>query len=177
MNPWDRQPTDTDEQFLWFVAYRDAIPPRALGRIRAPGGTVRPPLQVLLEWANAGHWTDRVAAWDQHLDTLRQRERESAAGAAGRQVAEEQEAALTQDLLDLAHRELDKLLMTSISTPAETLRPGEVNRMIENVVKLRRLQRGESTEQIKTDGVDLSGLTVEELRQLVALKNKARGVQ
>ena len=49
MQPWDRQPFDSDESFMWFVAYRDMIPPRRLSKVaRSVPGKVCPPLQALL---------------------------------------------------------------------------------------------------------------------------------
>lgn len=174
MHSWDRQSFDTDETFRWYQAYRDAVPPRQLGRLRVPGH-VTPPLQVLLGWYNDGAWRDRAAAWDAHLDQIRQGEREQFA----RQQAGDVNArhrALAHELLELVEREVDKFLRTSMSSEAEVLRPQELNRMIENAIKLGRLLQGESTESVEQRAaVDISGLDDEDLRTLRRLKEKAEG--
>ena len=170
IQPWDRQPFDSDETFRWFVAYRDAVPPRQLGRLFVPG-TVKPTLQQLLDWYNDGAWRDRAAAWDQHLDTLRQAEREDMVGKDAR-AASAHDAELLGEVRALVNRELDKLNRTSSESEAEVLKPAELNKLIENVVKLGRLTRGEATEHVATD-IDLSALPLEELRKLQEIKRKA----
>jgi hypothetical protein len=165
MNPWDRQAGDTDESFLWFQAYRDATPPRRLDRVRtAVPGKVAPPLQALLEWHQAGCWADRASAWDAHLDEIRQAEREDAVRAGARAQADADEQTLVRDLRELALREVDKLVRTSVASDAETLRPGVILKLAELGIKLGRLQRGESTENTATS-VDLSGVSTEALRE------------
>ncbi len=169
--PWDRQPFDTDETFLWFVAYRDCIPPRRLDRIRVgQPGKVAPPLQQLLEWYNTGAWRERAEAWDKHIDTLKQGEREELVKREAK-IAAVEELEIVKESRELLRRELDKMLRTSMSSETETLRVGELNKLMENVIKHGRLLRGESTE--KTEVIDLSGLDLEDLRKLKALKEKA----
>jgi len=176
MQPWDRQPFDTDETFKWFVAYRDAKPPRSLSRIKVPG-TVTPMLQTKLQWYNDGHWRDRAVAWDEHCDALRQEERQETLRI-GARAAAEKEALLADTALDLALNEVDKIHSTSIEGPME-LDPRRVAATMataERAVKVSRLVRGEATEKVDT-GPDYSALSVEELRQLKALRDKARSSQ
>lgn len=173
MHSWDRQPFDTDESFVWFQAFRDALPPRQLGRLRtASPGKIIPPLQVLLDWYTTHFWRDRVADWDTHLDHIRQEEREEIVG----QTAKEQAArdqSLIHEARELVSRELNKMLITSMSNDAETLKPGELNKLLENVIKLGRLTRGETTENVGSQ-FDLSTMTVEDLRKLRELQEKSK---
>lgn len=179
MEPWDRQPFDSDASWVWFVAYRDAMPPRRLDRVRVSvPGTVAPPLMDLMRWATEGHWVERVRAWDQHLDDIRQAEREAAVSKQAREAAEDQEAALAQDLRELALREAGKWVKTSAATEPEVLKPREVVAVADAAVKLGRLTRGESTEKVEVkDELNLDNLSAEELRQYRDLYLKARGVQ
>ena len=174
MQPWDRQPFDSDESFMWFVAYRDMIPPRRLSKVaRSVPGKVCPPLQALLNLYNEGHWSDRAAAWDQHLDTIRQEEHEAAVKSAAQQEQE-----VLADLHELVAREVDKTLRTSIANDAE-LDAGNVMKTaatVERLIKTSRLVRGETTEKVG-QSIDLSGMPIEEIRAFRARVEQARKSQ
>jgi hypothetical protein len=122
--------------------------------------------------ATEGHWRERVAAWDDHLDAHRREEQETAASVSGKDIAA-QHARLLQESAELVTREMDKLLKTAMSTDAETIKVRDLVALQDQVIKLGRLTRGESTENVATD-MDLSHLTVEELRELQRLRDKAR---
>lgn len=170
MQPWDRQPFDSDETFRWFVAYRDAIPPRQLRRLSVPG-TVKPPLQTLLDWYNQGFWADRAQAWDAHLDQIRQTEREAIVGKDARDAAAKDEEILAE-MRALAMRELEKRNQTSAENDAETKIDGALAKWIETMIKLGRLSRGENTEQVGTR-IDMSSVPLEDIRKLQEIKRKA----
>lgn len=171
MNPWDRREDEDDEAFLWWQAYRDALPPRRLERVRtAVPGKVAPTLQTLLGWYNAHAWRERAGLWDAHLDQIRQKERESIIGQGAKELAA-RDMALINEASELVSRELDKMLRTSMQSEAETLKPSELNKLLENVIKLGRLQRGETTEKVETS-FEPSNLTDEEIKKLYELKAK-----
>jgi hypothetical protein len=161
---------EADDAWFAFVAYRDACPTRRVDRVEARN--VRVPTQTAMEWYRAHAWAERAAAWDAHLDGIRQEEAEA-------QVREDAQAALGRHkkllrmAYDLADRELSKILEASRATDAPgTVKMGELVRLLDSVVRLERLLHGQTTESISAN-LDFGALTVEELRQIqTKLKEK-----
>lgn len=161
-NLWERQPIDTDESFKAFCTYRDQIPPR---RFRGLG-----PTATIAEWYRDHGWRERIAAYDAWLDSIMLREREEALKKAARNQGTEH-ALLLVEAREFLGLELAKFLKTSKEHEIQNLRPHEMIRLLEQVIKLERLVQGETTENVSQQ-VDLSKLSVEELRQLEALHRK-----
>lgn len=162
---WERHPCDSDESWEAFRLFRDARPPRRL--LRAGAG----PIGKLHKWYKENAWAERVAAFDMHLDHIWTKEREDTIRLSARHVAAEHIQALTT-ARRLLQRELDKWLIASEKVEAEgLLSMSEVNKLLDNVVKLDRLIRGESTEKVVTDQ-DLSMLNPEDLRKLRDIRKK-----
>lgn len=67
LDPWERQPRETDVAFQAFVVYRD-LPDR---RSCAKAGKLLGKSSKLMEdWSAQHHWVDRVAAWDREQDRV-----------------------------------------------------------------------------------------------------------
>lgn len=173
INPWDRQPFDTDETFKWFQAYRDTIPPRRLSRVRVsvPGAVV-PSLQTLLDWYNEGHWNDRAKAWDEHLDELRQEETEAIVQQDAREKAARR-LAMANDLQELSEIEVAKIVENARDVDAPTLKPTEVLKFADAAIKLGRLLDGESTENVSAK-FDFSNMPVADAKKLLAQLQQAK---
>lgn len=147
------------------------MPPRRLDRIRVPG-QISKPLQQLLEWHGAGCWADRAAAWDSHLDALRQAEQEAAVRQSAQDI-QAQHIQIIKEARELALDQLGKMQAAALEGDSHFMKPNELTRLIESVVKLDRLVRGESTENTK-EQVDMSSLSLDELRALAALREKIK---
>lgn len=74
LDPWERQPGETDAQFLAFVAYRDAEKPRTL---RKAAAALRKSIRVMEKHSAMCAWPMRCAAYDRHLDAISRRENEA----------------------------------------------------------------------------------------------------
>lgn len=164
--PWERQPTETDEQWLAFQAYRDSGPQRSIVR-SATKATA-----TISEWYRRFRWNERTLAYDRHLDTIVREERETLLAQQARDIAADH-MALLADAKDFVAREVKKYADMSKETDMPTLPVNAVAKLLEATVKLDRLIRGESTEKVEESSIDLSKLSPEELEQLAALYAKA----
>ncbi len=70
---WDRRAGEGPTAFRAFTAYRDMGPERSIRRVVKDLG-IR--WSQASRWASRFAWVRRAAAWDDHLDRLRQREQE-----------------------------------------------------------------------------------------------------
>lgn len=62
MNPWERQPGETDRAWLAFSAYRDLGPERTVSAAAATIG--HRSVGCCARWAAANDWAERVTAYD-----------------------------------------------------------------------------------------------------------------
>jgi hypothetical protein len=120
-----------------------------------------PTLEKLSQWYLDQSWHDRVQAYDTHMDSVFQEEREALARLGGRKLAAEQ-MALLQTGKDAVEIELEKLLALARDSEHAALKPGELVKLMETVLKYQRLVAGESTEVIE-ERSDLSDMSDEEL--------------
>lgn len=168
MNVWDRQDGEPDDAWTAFVEFRDSKPPRRVMRV----GGVGLGKATVSKWARDHQWFDRAAAWDRHLDQIRQRELEGLQQQNAQEVSAEHKRIL-QNARELADREIEKYLAASkTSDMPGMIKASELIKLMEQVVKLDRLTRGDTTENHGVE-VDLSNLTPEELRQFLDLSRKA----
>lgn len=168
---WDRLPCDNEESWQAFVSYRDHVPPR---RIRAVAyGTAR----QVQEWYQANGWKERVVAYDQHMDSIVREERETILRQKTQDVAAEHMAALA-----LARQIVDTELARILSVtkggengshaPSAVLKPAEVIKLMEVVIKYDRLVRDQSTSNTSEVGPDLEKLSPEEFEAYGKLVDK-----
>lgn len=171
--PWEQQPFESSRQWAAFRAYRDLAPgsrtmagvARVLGR-----GSVSPDWA---RWRREDSWDARCALFDQLQDRQRQegylraREAQSASDAAAR------DRALLDDAVSLLWREVGKYLIQARESDFPVMKPGELQRLLDSALKLRRLLYGEATERVEAPPVDLSALSADQLEQLIGLLESA----
>jgi hypothetical protein len=169
--PWERQPYDTEASWEAFRSYRDDIPPRRLiGRPHSGGSA------GLQKMANEFNFRARVAAYDAYLDKARVEEREAIVRQTAKEIAAKHMLSLhtAQAVLD---REMNKYLEQSKATDSPGLiKPGELIKLMDAVIKLDRLVRDQPTD-ITSNRLDLSKLSPKELLAFEALTLKARTEQ
>lgn len=161
---WERQLSDTDDSWTAFVSYRDMPTPRRLIRFGPY------PTGKLAEWFRAHNWAARVNAYDNHLDAIRREEREALLAQHEREIMTEH-LVLLSEARELVARELSKYLTSSREgTLHGLLKPSELTKLFEMVLKSDRLLKDQPTERVATQ--DLSKLTLEELRKLEEIHKK-----
>lgn len=167
--PWECQPDEPAEAFLAFRAYRDAPPDE---RHITRSASVR--VEKLSKWFRDWSWADRVAAYDAHFDKIRVEEREAIFRRKAREVAIDH-MVMIADAKSIVTREFGKLWEASRDSEMHGLiKPNDLIKMAELVVKMDRLVRGQSTENVGTaNEIDVSKLSLEECRQLEGLLTKA----
>lgn len=171
--PWEQQQFESSRQWAAFRAYRDLAPgcrtmagvARVLGRESVSPDWGR--------WRREDSWDARCALWDALQDRQRQegylraREAQSASDAAAR------DRALLDDAVSLLWQEVRKYLTQARESDFPVMKPGELQRLLDSALKLRRLLYGEATERVEAPPVDLSALSAEQLEQLIGLLETA----
>ncbi len=163
---WERLATEDDHAWDAFKQFRDAVPPR---RQRSVIGHGTCPVS---HWYNEHRWVERVDAYDRHMERVAQSEREAQLRQNAKDVSAEHMAML-QSARHVAQRELDKLRESVVRGDGQMMRPTEIIRLLETVVKLDRLVRGESTEAVEV-GNKAAKLTDEELEAIEKIQNKLK---
>lgn len=69
--PWDRQPAESQDDFLAFTAYRNLGPKRTLAQVARDLGVSAGSVSVL---SADGNWVSRAAAWDFYQERIFQAE-------------------------------------------------------------------------------------------------------
>lgn len=164
--PWGRQACDTNESWEAFVEYRD-MRNRRLRRV------TKAPVAQVQQWYREHGWRERIAAYDSHLDGIIRAEREEVLRQATREVAAEHMEILAsaREVCALEFARIASLTRESRGANA-VLKTPELIKLLHETVKLDRLVRNESTENVST-GIDLSKLTEEELETYGRLLDKA----
>lgn len=165
--PWDRQTDEPDDAFKAFVNYREMPMPRRVLSASSMATT-----RELWEWSSRFLWASRVKQYDDHLSGLAIAERESLVKQGAHEVYEQQLIILAE-LRQLVQREGLKWLDYSRSMQGPSiLKAADFRNLVETTIKLDRLVRGESTENLASGG-DMSKLTPDELWKLRELQKKA----
>lgn len=169
--PWHRLPGEGELPFALFQQFLAASVPRDLRAFgRRSGFAVS--WATLETYAWEWEWSERARLWDAHLDHIRISTIERVTEQTAEEVAHRQLKLLVRMQM-LADGEISKLLKISQESDV----PGVVTardaaRLALIGVRLERLVRGEATEKIE-QGPDMSKYSVEDLRQLRALQEKA----
>ena len=169
--PWARQPDESEENWLAFRAYRDAGRDRSLA---IAGECVGRKGNALKHISRRHKWVERAAAWDavelrikrdRVINKLKKVREEHAKASAAMREFGAQELALMRELNEGKGR--------------NCLSAMDAMRLIETGIKLERLSLDEPDTITETrergTPLDLSNLSVKELRQLKHLQEKARG--
>lgn len=198
---WEQQPGETATTFAHFAFYRDMRYPVTTKQVKdADGNTKTVPMEPVMDGtipyekrslrktaahfgmnfrtiarqSEAGNWIKRCEAYDAHVDRINRETNEAAI-----RKMNQEHALLAQQMI----RKATKRLLT---IQEEQISAAELVRMVDVAVRVERLSRGESTEnqtvthggevEVKQDaGLDLSGLSNEELEQFEQLITKISG--
>ncbi len=170
LESWGRQSKETPPAFEAFVTYRDQGAQRSHANVARK---LRKSTQLVSRWSRVHGWVDRVKAWDEELDRR-------ARAATSAEVAEmaKRHVRLADQMLELSGHELRKRLKQAEKDkdkPAATVY--ELVRLLKEGTTIERLARGEPGEVVEVAGrtVDLSVLSVQELKLLKQINAKLRG--
>jgi hypothetical protein len=181
--PWERQPGETDAEFQAFQVYRDMTAHggayEGQGRnlkklhklLQETEGKQARSAAMLGEWHKFRDWKRRCYHFDLHMDSVVLKTTERTL-----REMRERHIKLAMKMQKASFIELSKLVdqvIRKAKRDPEAISAKELVRFAEIGVKLERLSRGESTEVVKGK-LDLSALALGELKQLKALRNKAK---
>lgn len=65
---YDRLPDESSKAYDAFVVYRDMGVSRTVEKVQASLNKTSGYLRQLYEWSRVYDWTDRAAAWDDHIE-------------------------------------------------------------------------------------------------------------
>lgn len=149
-NPWDMRPGETARAWAAFCAYRDMGPTRSLRTLETSGHKASTKLAQLGKWSRTFDWTDRAAAWDQHVDHEVQEDQLALIKKMRRQ-----HAAIASNMLGKATQRL-------LGINPDELTPTQVVQWVEAGVKIERMARGEPGETVGLpDGQDPTGTPID----------------
>lgn len=161
---WHRMPGEPESAYLKFEEFLRAPRPRRL--IRPGVGRHQSICDMAAEW----QWFARVDAFDKHWQEVRDREIEAFVKQDGREMATEHMAML-RDARELASIHIERQLRTARELEFSDAKLSDLTRLLDVVVKLERLQAGQST-QNHAQVTDLSGMSLEDLRKMEELATK-----
>lgn len=163
--PWERLADEPDDAFKQFTYYLHMAPPRRVL------GVLHGPTVSKAGWAQTWSWYSRAKAWDDHLAKVAAEEAEETIKESVRAVTQHHMRIL-QGLREVLEREAGKWLEESRTASGQTLlKPREIMKLTDVVVKLDRLVREQSTENIDVP-TDLSSLSLEDLRTMQDIQKK-----
>jgi hypothetical protein len=145
--PWDRQLGEGSKAYSHFCIYRDMGSGRSLQKMTSvPGCTsVR---RQLSRWSSRWRWVERAQAYDdylQHQDRLRQEKERKDMLSRHAKIA-----VLGQNLVV---KGIEKLV-ADVEQGKRDLTASDASRLLDVVVKIERLSRGEPTEISELGGSD-----------------------
>lgn len=174
--PWERNSTESDVQWRCFLRYRNTgsmngdTPGRRIKKSVADLEGVHP--VDLQKWSAEHGWRERATLYDMHLDSISLEATEK-----NIKDMHKRHIRSARLLQRFANTEMGKLAVKAeerTHDPVDDAKPGDVARILDTGVKLERLSSGEATERTEnSDGLNLSKLTVDELKLLKQLKEKA----
>lgn len=132
---WERQPKESTPAWQAFIHYRD-METRSQRKVAA---TLDKAPSIISHWGRRWKWQERVIAWDNHLNSVYQTEREKGQ----KEMAEN-------------HVKLSKGIQAKVAQRLRTLRPedispGDLSRLLDVAVKIERLALGAHTEHTKAE--------------------------
>lgn len=173
--PWERQPRETDLAWARFRAYRDTCAPRcgsfakwcAENDVHRPSGA-----QMFKKW----RWVERIEAWDRHLDAqgacpgIIQATRENAYELTLRQTQH------LRTIEQIVANELAKTLRESQDRDEPIVGTKTLLEMLQYWSKASTALAGAvgHGEDTSADAVDLTRLTVADLKAWKSLTEKAK---
>jgi hypothetical protein len=172
--PYSKKKDETAEAFEAFATYRDMGTGRSHASVAEKLGKSE---QLIGRWSRKHGWIKRVHAYDAELD---RRKRLVDLREVERMRKRQIQSALAMQ--DLGNIELWKMLDEARKSKKKrgSLDEKTILKLIEKGATLERLNRGEPGEIVHTSsegGLDLTGLSLTELKQLRALRHKVRARQ
>lgn len=136
VQPWDRQPGETDKAWQAFVPYRDLPSGKRSIKVAcdAIGGTAGKYRQMEL-WSSKNQWVARVAAWDAHLDAT-----------SIQPLMAKQRAEMAERQIKLGREMQDKAREGLGLVKPKDLDPDSVSKLAKTGTDIERLAMGEPTE-------------------------------
>lgn len=141
--PWERQHRETEPAWAAFSAYRDMDRPRS---VRAIAQTLRKSSSLVLLWSRTWSWLARCDAYDAMIDQQALQARVEAIQEMNRRHVQ-----LSVTVQTLLARRLQQLLVQDGDGNYPNLArvaPASLASLLDTSVKLERLSRGETTENI-----------------------------
>lgn len=169
--PYSKKKEESPEAFEAFAMYRDMGVGRSLVSVAEK---LRKSEPLIARWSRKHGWVKRVHAYDAELDRRKRlvdlREVEK---------MRKRQIATANAMQDLGNIELWKMLAEAkrLKKRRGSLDEKTILKLIEKGTALERLNRGEPGEIIQSTGeggLDLSGLSLEELKILRELRYKVR---
>lgn len=169
-NVWDQLPEEgeTDAPYTAFRKYLAMPRPRNISDLARQLDYVP---DTLHHWSADFCWTDRANEHDAHLDRVAQSAVESEVQRMAREHAHAARLAVSVATKALTRyaEDLEKEIDSRPVTPQAAAR------LLREGAMLLRLTLGEATERVEDGTIDLSKLSDQELKDLEALRKKARG--
>lgn len=161
--PWERLPEEGEREWAAFKAYRDMEPPRDFQRAGFLGG-VRVAAAELHRWYRNHRWAERSAAYDVLTDRIVAEHRKKVLERSAEDITAEHLVTL-QRLRRVLLLEVQKYVESAEASAAPGLiKPSDLKGLLEASVKLDRLIRGETTEEVGVQKTDLSEMSIDEIR-------------
>lgn len=153
---WEKLPEETNRQYEAFCIYRDMSIERSILKVAqewSSGGHT----SKLKEWSSKYHWVERASAYDEHIDEIKRARNEEA--------IIEMSARHANYSLQIQEKAIEALKLVK----PEELKPNDLIKWYDIAVKIERLSRGLSTENIKQEsefkGVRADAITKENLEK------------
>jgi hypothetical protein len=167
---WERQDDEPEGAYEAFKGYVYQTPPR-----RMLHASVKHSSSELSDLFNEWCWRERALAYDRHIQSIRDTERESLL----KQDEKERFAkmlAVLEGEGEILMREVGKLLRDSQKSQVSgLLKPSELIKLTTAWITLQRLIHGESTSNVGVVDTSLERLSIEEVRELQRLQAKMTG--
>ena len=135
--PWFRKTGEPSDAWEAFQNYRNQRPPRRAISMSRDGSKLD--VTKVAYWFKKFRWDARVAAWDNYCADM----------FATHEAAEQLQ--VLAEARDLASGEISKMLKLSRDSDKPIARVYEINSLLDKVVKLSKLMRGEATPETEDD--------------------------
>ena len=166
--PYERRKNEGDKPWEAFVLYRDMGLDRSHDRVASECSKN---VSLISRWSRDHEWRKRVLAYDMAADR-----RKRIGDLKGIEDMRRRQTRLALLAQDLVHVELSKLVKGAKKhADAATVDPGLVAKLLEASTKLERVVRGEPGEIVEThinETVDLTGLSLDELKVMRTVRGK-----
>ncbi len=171
--PEAKRPEESAEAFEAFAIYRDM----GVGRnVRAVAAELAKSEPLIKRWCSQHDWVRRCHSYDLEVDR-----RKRLVALRDIEKMRKRQIAAAQTMQDLALIELEKKIKQAKKKQKKGLvDTRDIVKLMEAGAKLERLNRGEPGEIVQNNSdeqMDLSSLTLDELKQLRAFRSKVRARQ